>query len=79
MTGRNAPGFLLLVISLNLAFAACARGENSQPSPLPNRVQNHSTGAQQIGMETDDGRLRRDPLNDKRPGPERDDVKWHRL
>ncbi|MDQ1640588.1 MAG: lanthanide-dependent methanol dehydrogenase [Pyrinomonadaceae bacterium] len=55
MTGRNAPGFLLLIISLNLAFAACARRENSQPSGLPNRVQNQPTGAQQTGVETDDG------------------------
>jgi PQQ-dependent dehydrogenase (methanol/ethanol family) len=55
MTGRNAAGFLLLVISLNLAFAACARRDNSQPPALPNRVQNQSTGAQETGKEPDDG------------------------
>jgi PQQ-dependent dehydrogenase (methanol/ethanol family) len=55
MTGRNVPGFLLLVISLNVALAACARRENSQSPALPNRVQNQPTGAQQTGVETDDG------------------------
>ncbi|HEX3281846.1 MAG TPA: methanol/ethanol family PQQ-dependent dehydrogenase [Pyrinomonadaceae bacterium] len=55
MTGRNAPGFLLLVLILHLAVASCARRENSQHPAPTNRVQNQPTGAQQSGTETDDG------------------------
>src|SRR5882757_6794063 len=55
MTGKSARCFLLLGISLNFMFSACAPRENSTAPALANRVQSQPTGAQEAHVETEDG------------------------
>jgi PQQ-dependent dehydrogenase (methanol/ethanol family) len=45
----------LIGVSLNFILSACAQREDSRSPAIANRVQNQPTGAQQAGVETEDG------------------------